>query len=259
MNSNEIKKSKEDIQQKNNAIVNRMMAMFILATAAVVILLMIKRNGGVERAFVLDWLIYLKIASGVLLAGAIAFFAFRRKKRVDESLKIFNSATLLILAIVLFAVFMLYQYFNNTAMIMLVIASLVLSFVYSFYQKDYYYYSIFTVIMFLFMYFLRAGISGIMWRNILYYISCGLIFLIPIAVAVFFMYLKSRNGKLKLGSKINIVMKPSHLYYPFFVGAAIAVVGGVIGLTLASYLIYIMIALLAVYLLFGIIYTIKMI
>ena len=259
MNSNEIKKSKESIQQKNNAIVNRMMAMFILATVAVVVLLMIKRNGAVERAFVLDWLIYLKIAGGLLLAGAIAFFAFQRKKRVDESLKVFSSATLLIIAILLFAVFMLYQYFSNTAMIVLVIASLVLSFVYNFYQKDYYYYSIFTVTVFLFMYFLRSGVSGMIWKNILFYISCGLIFLVPAAVSALLMYVKSKNGKAKLGSKINIVMRPSYLYYPFFIGAAVAVVGGVIGLALASYLIYIMIAFLAVYLLFGIIYTIKMI
>jgi|GEM_PF-1047213 hypothetical protein len=260
MNSNEIRKGKEDIQLKNNAIVNRMMAMFVLATVAVVALLMIKKNGGAtERAFVLDWLIYFKIAGGVLLAGAIAFFAFRRKKGVDESLKVFSSTALLIIAIIVFSVFMLYQYFGNTAMVVLVIASLVLSFVYNFYQKDYYYYSIFTVAAVLFMYFLRSGISGIIWKNILYFISCGLIFIVPIGICLILMRVKSNNGKLKLGKNINITMKPSYLYYPFFVGAIIAVIGGLVGLIFASYLIYIMVAQLAAYLLFGIIYTIKMI
>lgn len=260
MNSNDIKKSKEDIQQRNNAIVNRMMVMFILATAAVVALLMIKRNGSrVENVFVLQLLPYFQIVSGVLLAGAIAFFAVQRKRHVNDSLKIFSSSTLLMLAVILFAVFMLYKRFNNTAMVVLIIASLVVSFVYNFYQRDFYYYTVFAVLNLLFVYFIRFGITSILWKDILFIISIILIFVLPIATVGFLLYAKSKKGIVKFNGKNHTIMKPSYLYYPFYVGAVIAIASGVFGLLFTSYIIYLIIAQLAAYLLFGIIYTIKMI
>lgn len=260
MNSNEIKKSKEEIELKSNTIVNRMMVMFGLATAAVVALLLIRRSGGAtERIFVLDWLFYLKIASGILLAGAIAYFAVQKKRKVDESLKIFSSTTLLILAAILFSVFMLYQYLGNMAMVIFVIGALVLSFVYNFYQRDYFYFSVFTVVNVILMYFTRAGLSIMVWKNIIIYTSKVLIFVIPLIVAAVLLCAKANDGTVKLKGKSYKLMKPSYLYSPFYIGAAIAIIAGVVGLFLSSYVIYLIIAQLAVYLLFGIIYTIKMI
>lgn len=260
MNSNEIKKSKEEIELKNNTIVNRMMIMFGLATAAVVALLLIKRSGGAtERIFVLDWLFYLKIASGILLAGAIVYFAVQKKRNVDESLKMFSSITLLILTVILFSICMLYQYFGNMAMVIIVIGALVLSFVYNFYQRDYFYYSVFTVINVMLMYLVRTGLSRMIWKNILIYTSKVLIFVIPVIVVGVLLYAKVKDGAVKFNGKSYMIMKPSYLYLPFYIGAAIAIIAGVVGLFLGSYVIYLIIAQLAVYLLFGIIYTIKMI
>lgn len=260
MNNNQMKKNKEAIQQKNNVSVNRMMIMFILATAAVVALLMIKKNGSrVENAFVFNWLIYFKIGSGILLAGAATFFGIQKKRNIDDSLKIFSSTTLLILAAVLFSVFMLYKPFQNTAMVILVISALVLSFVYNFYQKDYFYYSVLTVAAVVFMYFMRMGITVIVWRNILTITSYVLIFLIPVVIIIGLLYAKSKNGIVKFGDKNYVLIKPSYLYYPFFIGAIIAIAAGIVGILFPSYIIYMMIAQLAAYLLFGIIYTIKMI
>jgi len=259
MSSNEIKKSREELQQKNNLIVNRMMAMLVLATMVVVGLLMIHNNGQIERAIFSKFIIGFQIASGVIFAGALAFFILQRRKNADESGKYLSSTVLLILGTLLFAIFMLYRTFGNTAMVVLVIAVLGLSFVYNFYQKDYFYYSIFTVFAIVCMYFIRTGITSILWRNILFFISTALIFLIPIGIVAVLMLVKSNNGILKISGKSKMIMKPSYLYIPFFVGAGIAVLAGILGLILGSYMIYGIIAQLAAYLLFGIIYTIKMI
>ena len=259
MSSNEIKKTREEIQQRNSLIVNRMMVMLVLATMAVIGLLMIHNNGAVERAIFSKFILGFQIASGVIFAAALAFFIMQRRKKADESQKYLSSTVLLIVGSLIFAIFMLYRNFGNTAMVVLVIAALALSFVYNFYQRDYFYYSVFTVFAIVCMYFIRTGITSVMWKNILFILSTVLIFAVSIGLAVILMKVRSNNGILNLSGKSRMIMKPSYLYFPFFVGAVIAVLAGILGLIFGSYMIYGIIAQLAAYLLFGIIYTIKMI
>lgn len=248
------------LEKKNDALVNRMMIMFVLATIAIVALLLLKKSGSsTVNVFVFRVLPWLQIVSGLIFAGAIAYFVVVRKKGIDESIRNFTSGSFLGVSFVMFSVFMLYKLFGSTKVVILIIAALVLAFVYSFYQRDFLWFSIFTLAQSIMLYAVKSVSSASALKNVLIIICKVLSFAIPVIVAVLFIVVLLNKGNLNAGKHKVCIMKPSYMYSPFFVGAGIGLVGTILGILVNGIAIYSILALLAVYLVFAIIYTVKMI
>ncbi|MCL2517361.1 MAG: hypothetical protein FWF15_02245 [Oscillospiraceae bacterium] len=260
MSVNRIKKSKVETEQRNNLIINRMMAMFVVATVAVVAVLMLKKNGGRhEVTFVLNVLPILQIISGILFAGATAFFIVRKVNKTDESLIYLSSPTLLILAAALFGSCMLYTTIKNAYVVIGIIGLLVISFVYNFFQRDYFWYSIFQVAYIVMILAIKITSVQPLWMQSFMSFSKIFIFVLPVLIVIGLLITKKNSGIFKFG-KFNVpLMKPRSIYYPFYIGAGAAVASGIISILFANMAIYAIIALFALYLIFGIIYAVKMI
>lgn len=259
INKTRPEKNNTGAQARNDVVVNRMMIMFVLTTIAVVGLLLIKRGTSFERRFVLNMLIYFQIASGILFAAAIIFFIFRCVKKIDDNLWIFSSRTLAVITGVIFFAFMLYTKIGNNRVVIGVIVALIISFIYSFYQRDYFWYTLFTALITVMLFVMKSPVYGVWWSDIFVYVSKILIFAVPVIVGVLFIIVKYKKGNIKIGKKNITVMKPSYWYLPFFTGAGTAVVCGALGLIFDALTIYAAVGFLGIYLIFGILYTIKMI
>lgn len=259
MGKNEVKKRKDELDDKNNVIVNRMMIMFVLATAVIVALLLLdKQPARVVSGFRTNVIPYIQIASAVLLIGAIVFKVIRYNKKVFDGNKVLSSSTLLTLSIIFFSLSALYKFLGNSKTVIAVIGVLVVAFVWYFFQKDYFYYTIYTIISVLLLFGIRNGPSPTLIRNIIYFASYVLVVLIPVVLLIMLMTARKNKGVFKVGGKRYLIMKPSYLYFPFFVGIAVTLIGAILGFILSSLVIYVIIALFAAYLIFGIVYTVKM-
>ncbi len=245
-------------RRNSDLIFNRMVIVLAAAAAVLCGLLYIKRGAisGISKTevlFVVNVLPILTIAVGVLFAAALVYFIMKRVKRINESDKLLTSHSLLGMASVLFFVTLFYKSITGVYAIAFIIAAALLYFVYCLYERDFFWCS---VVAGAGSFLLLAG------RSVSMLISVGalaLAILLSAAVILLFLMIKKNGGKLTVGGKKRTIMKPGYRYTPILVLAAILLAFAVLTLITTSLVLYCILALLAVYLLFGIIYTVKMI
>jgi len=250
----------KDKPQTGDMTVNRMMVIFVAAVVYVVALLLLKKNGtSFETMFVLHALPIVRLVTGLLFAGTVIWNVVNRKRGVDESGWFFGTIHAVIAAFILFISAMLYSYVGNSGIVTGVIALTVAAFVYCFYQREFFAYTIFTLIGTLALYGVKSGWSANIFKFIASIVLIAVAFILPILTIVFATKAKKNGGVLKLGkSKFNI-MKPDGMYAPFYIGSVFMLAAAVVGLVFNSIAFYAIIAFLFLYLVFAIIYTVKMI
>jgi len=260
LSNNPAKRRKENDQKKNDTMVNRMMALFVAAVVYVVALLLLKKNGtSFETVFVLHALPIIKLVTGLLFAGMVAFFAVNRKRGVDESEWFINTKHLVVLSFILFASAMLYQYIGNTGVVVCVIALLIAAFVYCFYQREFFTYTVFSLLGALGLYGVKAGYSASAVKFIISIVLIVLAFAVPVLTFIFVNKLKKNNGHLKLKGGDILVIKDKSAYTHLIIGAVYVLAAAVVGLIFNAVALYTLIAFLFLYLVFAIVYTVKMI
>lgn len=254
--SDNVKKKAQTHPVSEEMTVNRMMLLFVAATVAVVILLLVGKGGAAERFFVHSLLLYFQIASAALvLAAAVFYFAGRGK---DESGKLVTRGGLLAAAALLFVVLISYIHVGSGVRVALVIALTVLCFVKTFYQKDFFIYSALTFLNVVSLFAVRAALTSALWKDSLIWLFRGLGILVPVAVIIAALLARKNGGVLALGGKKRHVLGEGALYSPFFIGSAVTLCGAAAGLFLSSIAVYAAIAALALFLVYAIVYTVKM-
>lgn len=235
-----------------------MMLAFVVAVVAVVALLMIGNGGARERTFVYSVLPIARIVSVVLLAGTAAWFCVCRVKKRDESQRVITSTFVFIVALVLCLSMLLYTVIGVTLIIAAVIAVTIAAFVKYFYARDFYWLTILTAVQAACVVGARAAAGQVIWKTIASSVCIGLSFIIPVVVIIFFCIVKKNDGNFKFKGKDHKILKPGYLASPFFITAGLTLVGAVTAIAAPAIAIYAVFALLAAYLVFAIIYTVRM-
>jgi len=247
-------------QQANDTMVNRMMALFCAAVVYVVGLLLIKKNGGsFEVRFVMHALPIIQLVTGLLFAGMVAFFLVNKKRGVDESAWFINTRHMVVLSFILFASAVLYTYVGNSGMVIGVIALLVAACVYCFYQREFFVYTIFAMAASLGLYGVKGGYSASPVKFVLSIVLSVLAFAAPVIMLIVTAKMKKNGGKLTFGKKTVEIMKKDSTYLPFIIGSVYVLAAAVVGIIFNQIALYTLIAFLFLYLVFAIVYTVKMI
>ena len=253
------RKSVEKSAKNDDLMVNRMMAIFAAALVYIVALLLLKKNGtSVETKFVLNVLPVLKAVTGLLSAAMVAFFLINRKRRVDESEWFFTTTHFVIFSFVLFLSAMLYGYIGNKGVVLGVVALLVAAFVYCFYQRDFFLYTLFTIVGALGLYAIRSGYSASIVKYIFIIILKVAAFVLPIVTVIVVRIAQKNDGCIKLFGKKHLLFKPRSLYPVFYIGAAVLLAAAVLSFFINAIALYTLIAFLALYLVIAIVYTVRM-
>jgi len=246
-------------QQSNDTMVNRMMALFCAAVVYVVALLLLKKNSVFEVKFVVNALPIVRLVTGLLFAGTVAFFLTNKKRNVDETAWFVTTKHMVVLSFVLFASSMLYTYVGNSGIVVGVIALLIAVFVYCFYQREFFVYTLFAMAAALGLYGVKGGYSASQVKLVMSVVLTVLAFAAPIILFIVMSKIKKNNGKLKIGKANVEIMKKDSSYLPFWIGAIYVLAAAAVGLIFNQIALYTIIAFLFLYLVFAIVYTVKMI
>lgn len=242
-------------EHDENAIVNRMMAVFVAAVCAVVILLMIGNGGAIERTFVINVLPVMKIISLVLLAGTFVWYIIDRKSE-HEHIRSFSPGVFVIAAATLTAVMWLYTQLGVIFTVGIIIAVSVSAFVYYFYQRDFFWFTILTIIGAISLVISRQSLNVWIVKSVIL-IAVRAICVISSLGFMAVILILSKKGRMKLFGR-ELTMQNGTQRLPFIIAPVIITAGTAAAFFAASVATYAAFALLALYLVYAIIYTVKM-
>ncbi len=253
------RKSVQKSAKNDDRMVNRMMAVFAMALVLIVALLLLKKQGSsVETRFVLHVLPYIKAVTGLLFAGMVAFFLINRGRHTDESGWFFNTTHFVIFSFILFLSALLYSYIGNKGVVLGIVALLVSAFVYCFYQRDFFLYTLFTILGAFGLYAIRSGYSASVLKYVFVIILEVVAFVLPVVTVIVMLIAQKNDGCITLFGKKITLMKPKSLYPVFYIGAAVLLIAAVLSFFINAIALYTLLAFLALYLVIAIVYTVRM-
>lgn len=247
-------------QQQEELIVTRLMGLFIAATLLIVGLLMIKKNETI--AFVTNFnaiLPYIWIALGLLTAAAAAYYIWLRVKKIDDSAKPFSSTIMLLSAAYLFLLSLLFHTFSINTHIIFVIVTTAFCFIYAFYPRWFFFFSLAAAIGGLGIYCAKYGALNLLSVKSLIIAALRIgSFILPVAAAaLFFMARKGAAGKPR-GREFP-VLGDGYNSLSVIIGAALLLVGTLFVTIFPQFVFYTLVVYFGAYLISAIVCTVKMI
>ena len=246
--------AKKAADKESEIVINRIIMIFSVAVAFVIYLLNAPKITAAQYLELNESRINgiaVPLISALLLAGAIVFFILMRVKGVEEKHKSVNSYNMLFctagFALIAVPVWLNYRSEDVCRQLLIaVIAVTVLYLVYYLYQKEFFMFSVFTA----------AGAYALfLSTNIIMNI---LVFAAAVIVVVIALLLKIKRGVIKLGENKLRVLSYNANYLPYFILAAVLVASG-IAVMISGVILYPIIAVFALYIIMGIVYTVKLI
>jgi len=252
-------KAKADIERRDDFLANRMMALLIAVTAVIVMLLLLKKNNiHFEAQFIIYALPFFQIGLGLAFISSLIYHIIRKKRKIDDSKKFFGSSMLLGSAALLSGISLAFTYLLVTGTVICLIAAVMLYFIYCFYQRDFFWFSVITAAGTVFLYTGSLDPTAVPLKNIIKTAAKGSAVLLPLIFIAAILILRRADGHIMLNGKKTKIMRKEYRYYPFITAAVITFAGSAAVLFIPGIMIYSIILLLAAYLLIAIIYTIKM-
>lgn len=247
-------------QEQEELIVTRLMGLFIAATLLIVGLLLYKKNETI--AFVTkfnDVLPYIWIGLGLLTAAAAAYYIFLRVKRVDDSAKPFSSTILLAAAAYLFLMSLLFRSFTINTHIIFVIVTTAFCFIYAFYPRYFFFYSLAAAIGGMGIYCAKYGALNLLSvKMVIVALLRVSSFVLPFAAAaLFFIARKGAAGNSK--GKRFPVLGDGYDRLSIIIGAALLLVSTVFVTIFPQFVFYTLVVYFGAYLISAIVCTVKMI
>ena len=108
------------------------------------------------------------------------------------------------------------------------------------------------------LYGVKAGYSASLVKFIVSIIFIAIAFAAPIVTLIFSSKVKKADGHLKLKGKSILLIKDKSAYTHLLIGSIYVLAAAVVGLIFNSIALYTLIAFLFLYLVFAIVYTVKM-
>lgn len=244
-------------QEQEELIVTRLMGLFIAATLVIVGLLLIKKNETIS--FVAKYDVALPIVwaiLGVCTAAAAVYYFWLRAKHVNDSAKPFSSTILLGSAAYLFIMSLLFRTFSINTHIIFVIATTVFCFIYAFYPRYFFFYSLAAAIGGLGIYCAKYGIPSFFnVKTVIIVLLRVASLLLPFAAAALFFM--SRRGSKK--PKVLSILGEGYNSLSVIIGAVLLLVGTVFVTIFPQFVFYTLVVYFGAYLISAIVCTVKMI
>lgn len=231
---------------RKNVISNRLVIFSLVVAAVVIAIMMLKRS---YLSTVLAFYNYVRPVLipvfALLTVGAVTLLVLRKTKDTDESGKYLPASLMLILSAGLLAVCVVYPFFSGTRLLVSVLACAALYYVYYLYSRSFFVYSLLTLCGGLLLSFERfsGGLVG----------TIVLAVLVACVLAVLLMALLAPKSAIGRWASIG-----ENERYPFYITAAILLVGLCLLLLVPTLLFYAVAVLFGAYLVIAIINTLKM-
>jgi len=201
------------------------------------------------------------IITGIFFISSVVFFVYRTKQAVDETDRVIQSKSVFAIAMFLFladlVIFFTYQLWIPL-MTAFVIGVTVLAYIYYLYQKEFFYFSIFSAMGCLFLY-----LTGLQYLSDFSRMSFKIL-LAACAVFIlgFAILLMNSKGQLKSQPfKLNIkILEKNSKYFQFFIlSVFIAGFAAVSFFSIDINFFYLICSLIVYFIIVGIYFTVKMI
>jgi len=265
LSSNDIKKiekinNQAAARKKDDFLMNRLLSLLVAVTAVIVLLLLFRRSfRDFDLVFISYVLPVLKVVSCAGLIAAVVNVVRCRKKGVDESYRYLSSPVLCGIAAVFTLMCFAYEYVLMIGVVVIMIAALILHFIYCFYQRDFFWVSVAA---------LTGGVllcgsvldgTAVFARAVIKSACTVLAILLPLILIAAVLLLKKHGGMIqRKGRKIRL-MKPGFLYSPFIAVSVVTLLGAAVAILAGGLMSYALIVLATVYIIIAIAYTVKMI
>ncbi|MHB1152137.1 MAG: hypothetical protein ACYCWE_09425 [Eubacteriales bacterium] len=254
------KKDRTNIAERDDLLSNRIMTLLITVTALIVTLLLLKKNNNhFEAEFIIYALPFVRLGAGLVFIASLAYYIVRKRQKIDDSMKFFGSPILLASASLLFGISLMFTYLLVTGTVICLIAAILLYFIFCFYQRDFFWFSVITAAGTVLLYAASLDPTTVMLKNIVKTASKVSAVILPAIFIIAILVFKRADGCMMLRGRKVKIMKDEYRYYPFITAAAITLAGSVAARLFLGTMIYSIVLLLAAYLLIAIIYTVKMI
>lgn len=251
--------AREEQEKRDDLLANRMLVLMVAVTFLIVVMLLIKKNNPTfEAVFILHALNWVRIGFGVLFAAALVNYIVKRRNNADESGKLINSSLLLCGASTLLVISLLFTKLLTTGCVAVLLAAAVLYFIFCFYQRDFFWYTVMTYCGALLIYLASLRLGGGTIKTIAKIVGKCAAFVLPVIVMIAVLVIRSRLGSLTIGGKKRRIMRSGYLYYPFIVCPAVTIAGAALSMFIPAAMVYAVVAMFAVFLIIAIVYTIKM-
>lgn len=258
MNSN--KKVKKTEISREDAALYRLFAIIVFAIAGFAGLITLGENEG--RSWGVLSAVWFKVIMLVLLAASVAAFTLEKLGKLKPDLKIFNIGGLCEFFAPLFILFASYSEMTsaNTKCKVALVAVIFIAFIANIYPKTYALFSTFVALSAAFMYYIGkdAGLfSGKLFDMILKVISYPLAFLVPAAIIIALVTAKRNKGKFRIGKRTLFRISDDTVFTSLLTVMCAAMILSAVVLFVPSLLVMAEIALGTLFIVVGIICTIK--
>ncbi len=201
------------------------------------------------------------IAAVLLIAVVAGLIYLHRVKKVDESSRVFTSVGVAYFLIPVLLICMTYRHIHNANVKYQVAFAMVSLFavIYNVFKREFKNISAFAIANAFFLYYASAKTYNA-FETVIAYVSKVLVFVLPVLViALLVLAMRAKNGAVVISGK-EIYRLPSKIGGILaLVMAAALLIAGVILVLLPVAFAYVMIALLVIYILIGIVCTIRLI
>lgn len=251
-NQNEKTIKKEENRKKSDAAANKLYIMFFAALAAGFGVFRLG-NSMAQLTFMEKIKPFCLIGTGVLLILAIIYKFICHRQGKDERFKTFGSSFLLLLAASLFAVVALFGEILWRDLLILIVIGTVLFFIYNIYEREFFWYSLYTALGYV-IFDLKFGAAFSIPKVIVTVAAV----LFALAVILATASARSRRGRLVLFGKTvgNVSEKGA---YSFYATSALIIAGMILALFITGISPYSIAVLFISYMIFAVIYTLRMI
>lgn len=262
MNLNEKKRRKAAREERDEVLGNRMVVLMLLTFVAVFALAMCRAYQVHIQAgmalFIADGLLWVRLALGALFVASGIFFFSCRRKGADESKKVLSSGVLCALAGILFLASLLFPTILYAGLMVYFGGAFLLYLIYCIYQKDFFAFALLMVAGTLLIYLASLSLGAGTFRDALKIVCKVLAIVLPICAGALILYCYKHEGTVTIGGKKIRLMKENRSYVSLLTACAVLLLCAVLVLFFAGLLRYLLTLLLAVFLVFTIIYTVKL-
>ena len=256
------KKDRAARQAREDLTANRMFAAMGVAFVVLLVLAICRmqsvRIQAAVASFIVEGLFWVRLALGLLSAAAIAVCIVRAKKGTDESGRVFTFTMLAGVIVLFFVASLLFPTVFYTGLMVYFGAAFLLYAIYCIYHNGFFVFSLLMAVGALLIYAASLPSGANRLYDVIKIVSKILAIALPIAVGAVTLVLMRKKGTVNCGGK-KVKLLSRDDYLPLLVAAAALLLGAVLILFFGGLLRPILMLLLAIFLVFTIMYTVKLV
>lgn len=234
--------------KRTDVLYYRMLVVLAALIAVIFCITGMTRTANAKNEFTLTVAPIISIVFACLSVAALAFFIVRRVKKTDETYKILSGGFLTALMLWLTAIFALYSRISERKLIVFIVVTAALYFIYYLYSKEFFVFSLVSALG-------AALFAAMNSASRTEHIVLAVLTVLLAAVSTV-LVLVGQKKAVKIG-KFTLFDKKFKTY-PFCISSGIMIAGTILGFFMSAGTFYTLVVLFVYYLIFTVISTIKM-